>query len=333
MVATSYFKKKVYAGHRGIDGVSWGVDDISDIWTYFDSAQGKDVTIRSPTYYWDNALRFGRPSDLLKTINIRTRLILEDCNVYFPVIPPTILNDDFLLANTPAEIKNKVITPQTNELSGVEKFPDFAKSGKFQGSNYNGEGILESLVHLDLPELLGDILEGSYARYSTSVLANTQSGQWVPNSYLTMGKFDPIVKLKVRLPNWVVSQTRFFCGLVTADSVLQNDIPYGLNDSVLMMGFRNADSDYKLIRNKGDGTTISPTSTSAQLGHTATTLEFGFQNGGTSVFYRINDGEKVVFNNDIPDPEKWMKLHVNIQNTTAAAKNMDVFYVRFETKR
>lgn len=334
MPATSYFKKRVYIGQRGIDGDSWGVDDLTDIWALLDSAQGKDATVRSNFYFWDGALRFGRPSDLLYSYNIRTSIIDHNVDVYHPVVPSTINTDYFLYQDTPAEIKNKTITPETNTLTGIEKMPDYAKSGKFQGSNYKGEGIMESLVHLDLPELLGDSVEGSYARYSTPVTANQQTGFWVPNTYLTMGKFDPIIKMKGRLSDWAVSTNRFYFGLVSADNILQNDIPFGMNDSALLLGFRNADSDFKLFRGIGNGvSSTTPYSTQTNLGHATFELECGFEGEGTSVYFRINNGEKVTFSSNLPDNDRWLKLHCNIQNTTTETKDMDVFYSRIESKK
>lgn len=332
--ATSYWKKRSYVGQRGLEGQTWGCDDAVDNWAYLDSAQGKDATVRSPTYFWDNTIRFSRPTDLLYSYNIRTSSISHDVDVYYPVVPADILTDYFLLRDTPAEIKNKIITPQTNTLSGVEKFPDYAKSGKFQGSTLRGEGIMDSLIHLDPPQLLGDPEEGSYARYTTPTSANSQTGNWVDNSYLTMGKFDPIFKLKLRVPDWAINTNRLFVGLVSANSVLQNDVPFGLGDAALMMGYRNGDSDFKLFRGVGNGvTTVAPTATNVNLRPTVIELEFGFKNTGTIVYYKIDNGQEVTFSTNIPNPERWLRLHVCIQNTTGADRDLDIFYERIETRK
>jgi hypothetical protein len=335
MPASSYFKKKAFVGQRGVDGFSLGVDDISDLIVYLDSAQGKDATIRSPTYYWDLACRFMRPQDLLFGYTMRTYMAQgHDVDVFFPVVPSGIVKDDLLLAITPQEIKNKTITPETNELTGVEKFPDFAKSGKYQGNNFTGEGTMESLVHRDLPELKGDTDEGSFAQYVTSTVAESSTGFWVPNPFLTMTKFDPVVKLKVRFPDWGINTSRFFFGFVTADTVLNNDIPFGNADTATLMGFRSGDSDFKLFRGIGDGvTTVSPHSTNANIGLGVNTIEFGFRQQGTRLYYKINNGAEIEFSTNLPQDFKWLKLHCDLQNTTTDDKHLDVFWSRIESKK
>ena len=193
---------------------------------------------------------------------------------------------------------------------------------------------MDSLIHLDPPQLLGDPEEGSYARYTTPTSANSQTGNWVDNSYLIMGKFDPIFKLKLRVPDWAINTNRLFVGLVSANSVLQNDVPFGLGDAALMMGYRNGDSDFKLFRGVGNGvTTVAPTATNVNLRPTVIELEFGFKNTGTIVYYKIDNGQEVTFSTNIPNPERWLRLHVCIQNTTGADRDLDIFYERIETRK
>lgn len=338
MPASSFFTKAAFVGNIGVDGFSLGSDDISHVLAYLNSAQGRDATIRSPTYFWDQALHVQRPTDLKFGVAHRCYLALNhDVDVFYPQFPNSIVKDDFLFADCPAEIRNKTISPLTNNLNGIEKFPDFAKSGKFQGNNYKGEGIMESLVHRHIPELKGDSLEGSYAQYETPVVVESSTGFWVPNNFLTMGKFDPIVKFKIRLPDWQINTNRLFFGLVSADSVLNNDVPFGLGDSALLMGFRNGDSDFKLIRGIGNGnTSVSPHSTNYNMSLSTAVFEFGFKDFGQTVYYKIgedSEAQEITFSTQLPDPNRWLKLHFDIQNSTAISKTADIFYARIESKK
>ena len=336
MPLNSFFKKKAFVGNIGVDGFSLGSDDISQVLAYLDSAQGRDAAIRSPTYFWDMAARFMRPNDNLFGYTMRTySLISHDVDVYFPPVPSDINRDDLVLAETPAELKNKTITPATNILNGIEKFPDYAKSGKFQGNNFKGEGIMESLIHRDLPELLGDSDEGSYAQYTTSVTSNSNTGFYVANNFMTMPKFDPIFKIKLRVPDWQINTNRLFFGFVSSDFIIINDIPFGLGDAALLMGFRNGDGDFKLFRGVGNGSTsVPPHSTNHATGLNVETLEFGFRNQGTLAYYKIGeDGQEITFSSQLPLPDRWMKVHVDIQNTTSDDRHLDIFWARIESKK
>lgn len=334
MVSSSYFKKKVFVGQRGTDGQSYGVDDMSDIYAYFDSAQGYPTSIRSPTYFWDQACRFQRPSDNLYGYNIRTGLVDHDVDVYFPIPQADILTDYFLLRDTVQEIKNKIITPATNTLSGIEKFPDFAKSGKYQGNSFSGEGMMESMIHRHSPELKGDSTYGSYAQYTTPSTTEESTGLYVPSEYMTMPQFDPIFKARLRIPDYTLATNRLFFGLVSSDTILQSDTPFGLNDAAVLFGLRNTDSDIKMFRGVGNGVTVvSPYSTNFSPSSTVFELEFGFRKSGAELYYVINNGAELVFTSDLPQVNKWLKLHVNIQNTTTDDRHLDCFYVRIESKR
>ena len=335
MPATSYYKKKVYAGQRGIEGLSWGVDDLTDVWARLDSAQGLDASIRSNTNYWDGAFRLGRPQDNFYQYILRSSMLDHDVQLYVPSVPATVNTEYFLFQHTPQALYNKTISPVTNNLVGVETFPEYGKSGKYQGSNFKGEGIMESLVHLDRPELKGDTNEGSFARYSTTSTANTQTGFVVPNEFLTMGKFDPVIKSKIRLPDYTVNTNRFFIGLISADTPLVNDTPFGNGDVALLLGFRNGDADFKMFRGVGNGTTtVPPTSSNIPITHSVFTIEFGFKNQGTVVYYKIGEnGEEVSFANNLPNNDRWLKMHCSIQNSTVDQKELDVFYSRLYTKK
>lgn len=334
MVASSYFKKKVFVGQRGVEGQSYGIDDMSDLYARNDGAQGYPASIRSPTYFWDKAVWFMRPTDLLYGFNVRTPMIERDIDVYLPTVPNWIETDTFLFKDTPAEIKNKLITPSSNTLTGIEKFPDYAKSGKYQGSGYKGEGICESMIHFHIPELKGDTVDGSFAQYTTPSTAERYTGFSVPNEYLTMTRFDPIFKIKLRIPNWAVSTNRFFVGLVSADSVLQADVPFGNADAALMAGFRKDDGDFKIFRGVGDGlTTVSPYSTNVNITHTVHTIEFGFRREGLEMYYNIDNEGEVSFTSGLPQTNKWMRLHGSLQNTTVNNRKLDLFWYRVESKK
>ena len=335
MVSSSYFKKKVFVGQRGTEHISYGVDDMSDIYAYLDSAQGYPTMIRSPTYYWDNALRIQRPNDNLFGYSLRTTLVDHDVEVYLPPVPTGINTDFLLFAETPQEVKNKTITPGTNTLTGIEKLPDFAKTGKYQGSGYEGEGMMEALIHKHTPELKGDSTHGSFAQYLTPTAAEKETGYWVANDFMTMTKFDPVVKTKIRIPDWSVSTNRFYFGLVSSNFILNNDIPYGSNDAAALLGFRKTDSDVKLLRNVGNGITVTqPYSSNVDLNTTVLTLEFGFTKEGTEMYYLINDQARITFTSNLPQNNRWMKLHCSLQNTNSGTpRHLDLFYSRIESKR
>lgn len=334
MVATSYFKKKVFVGQRGIANESYGIDDMSDLYARNDGAQGYPASIRSETYFWDKSVWFMRPTDLLYGINLRTPMLEQDAEVYWPVVPKTIESDTITLNDTPAELKNKIIKPSSNLLTGIEKFPDYAKSGKYQGNNYKGEGIMESLIHVHIPELKGDSVEGSYAQYATPTTAERYTGYSVPNPYLTMTKFEPVVKCKIRVNDWSVATNRFYFGLVSADSILQNDVPFGNGDAALLLGFRKDDGDFKMFRGVGDNiTTVSPYSTNENMNHVVHTLEFGFRREGQELYYNIDDKGEVTFTSGLPQTNKWLKLHMSLQNVTTNDRHLDCFYTRIESKK
>jgi hypothetical protein len=331
MVATSYFQPRVYVGQRGINNFSWGADDMTDLYARLDSALGRPATIRSPTWYWSGSLRVSRPVDLLYDYTIEASNLTKNVVARLPLITDDL--DSFLFENTTQTIKNKRITPIDNDLAGVEKFPDHSKAGKFQGSNFKGEGVWESLMHRNLPELRGDTDFGSHAQYTTSVVEESNDGFWIPNPYLTMTQFDPVFKMKVRVPNWSVGTNRLYFGLVTADAILQNDIPFGLGDAAVLAGFRNDDSDFKIFRGQGDGvTSINPYSTNINISQGVFEVEVGFRYQGTQLYYIFNNGEEIQLTSQLPEEDRWMKFHCSIQNTTTTQRKLDVFYGRFETK-
>lgn len=333
MVNSSYFQKRVYVGQRGIEGFSWGVDELTDIYDFLDSGLGKPASIRSPLWLWSSALRLSRPTDCLYDHTIEVSNITKNVVTRLPLQTEDL--DYLVMEKTIQTLYNKRITPKDNDLSGIEKMPDHAKTGKFQGCNYRGEGLLESLIHRNLPELKGDSTHGSYARYTTSVTPETNDGFWVPTSYLTMTSFDPIMKIKLRLPNWVVATNRFFFGLVTSDMVIKNDLPFGIGDAAIMVGFRNSDSDYKIFRGVGDGVTqVNPYATNHNISQTSPVeIEFGFRDAGTKFFYNINNGAETVLTSNLPQTNRWMKLHCDIQNTTSASRQLDIFYTRMESEK
>jgi hypothetical protein len=121
--------------------------------------------------------------------------------------------------------------------------------------------------------------------------------------------------------------------LVTADAILQNDIPFGLGDAAVLAGFRNDDSDFKIFRGQGDGvTSINPYSTNINISQGVFEIEIGFRYQGTQLYYIFNNGEEIQLTSQLPEEDRWMKFHCSIQNTTTTQRKLDVFYGRFETK-
>lgn len=226
-------------------------------------------------------------------------------------------------------LQNKTIPASSNTLSNfaVDPFSSSRREGYIipaLTAQASLKGALKGMPPNGTYSYVYDTVasEGYVSRFSTSIVENV--GYISGASVNIPSRREWATSLKIRSRVSTTTSSRVYIGFTqNTAGVSASDTPLSSTDIGFLVGFNTATANFSMFRNDGTGAAPSATSFGAvakdTLWHT-----YEVTMSDANIVCKLDGGNTITSTTRIPALSTNLYLHVQMQSTAAAAKNMDI---------
>jgi hypothetical protein len=202
-------------------------------------------------------------------------------------------------------------------------FPSYKKWGALNGvATSSGDGLWGyTFPVVGSASGQGDATDGRFVRYTSGTGAADNAGIRI-DTPITIRGWNARMRIKFRISNTDVRLFLGWKGNAAADPAGDDSLN---GDPGFYFGKVASTSSWQVMRNDGSGATVTSNVSGNPAPNTSIhTVDFWTDGGGYGL--RLDNGADNYFTTEVPSSSHFMAIVFQIENTSGAARNLDIFY-------